>query len=482
MRARAWIDSHRAPGRPPGARPGRCRRPRGHRRARLHDLGARRLGRRARRRRRPRPAGRPRDASSMDRVRSAPSRVDAVRSGRAALQVLIARLTGIATRWARCWPAAAFSPNIKERADRSAALFTPAGELLVQAEHIPVHLGSMPASVAVVIDALRARHRRLGAGRGGGAGRAQRPVRRRHPSERHHPRRRLRASTAASSGGWPTGPTTPTSAGRRRARSRPTPSRSSPRACGCRRCCLTDEVAAVLVRQLADAGRAARRPRRPGRRQRRRRRAAGGARRRAPRRGARSTASDGCGPRSPPCPTASGPSPTWSTRSVPVPSSRPSPRSRVAVTGRRRRRSPSTSPAPTPSGSATSTRSRPVTVSAVDLRAALRRRPRPSRPTAVRSDRSRCSHRAGHDRRRPPARRRRRRQRRGQPAGRRRVPRCARPGRAGTARRRLAGHHEQPADRRHRRRRPAVGVLRDRRRRAGRPGAGPGDERRAHRR
>src|SRR5690606_34570446 len=49
---------------------------------------------------------------------------------------------------------AAFSPNIKERADCSAALFTPAGEMLVQAEHIPVHLGSMPASVQAAIDAF----------------------------------------------------------------------------------------------------------------------------------------------------------------------------------------------------------------------------------------------------------------------------------------------------------------------------------------
>ena len=47
---------------------------------------------------------------------------------------------------------AAFSPNIKERADCSAALFTAAGDLLVQAEHIPVHLGSMPASVRAAID------------------------------------------------------------------------------------------------------------------------------------------------------------------------------------------------------------------------------------------------------------------------------------------------------------------------------------------
>src|SRR5690349_10322752 len=51
---------------------------------------------------------------------------------------------------------AAFSPNIKERADCSAALFTPAGELLVQAEHIPVHLGSMPASVLAALDVFGA--------------------------------------------------------------------------------------------------------------------------------------------------------------------------------------------------------------------------------------------------------------------------------------------------------------------------------------
>jgi N-methylhydantoinase B len=46
----------------------------------------------------------------------------------------------------------AFSPNIKERVDCSAAVFTPEGEMLAQAEHIPVHLGSMPASVAAIID------------------------------------------------------------------------------------------------------------------------------------------------------------------------------------------------------------------------------------------------------------------------------------------------------------------------------------------
>ncbi len=50
----------------------------------------------------------------------------------------------------------AYSPNIKERADCSAAVFVPAGEMLAQAEHIPVHLGSMPASVAAVLDRVGA--------------------------------------------------------------------------------------------------------------------------------------------------------------------------------------------------------------------------------------------------------------------------------------------------------------------------------------
>src|SRR5215213_2612453 len=70
------------------------------------------------------------------------------------LQVLVSRLTGVAEEMGAVLRRAAFSPNIKERADCSAAVFTPAGTLLVQAEHIPVHLGSMPASVAAAIDAI----------------------------------------------------------------------------------------------------------------------------------------------------------------------------------------------------------------------------------------------------------------------------------------------------------------------------------------
>ena len=40
---------------------------------------------------------------------------------------------------------AAHSPNIKERRDASSALFDAAGEMVAQAEHIPVHLGAMSA-------------------------------------------------------------------------------------------------------------------------------------------------------------------------------------------------------------------------------------------------------------------------------------------------------------------------------------------------
>jgi N-methylhydantoinase B len=45
----------------------------------------------------------------------------------------------------------AHSSNIKERRDASTALFDPDGEMVMQAEHIPVHLGAMPAAVEAVL-------------------------------------------------------------------------------------------------------------------------------------------------------------------------------------------------------------------------------------------------------------------------------------------------------------------------------------------
>src|SRR3989449_3779865 len=41
----------------------------------------------------------------------------------------------------------AYSPNIKERMDASCAMFEADGRIVSQAEHIPVHLGSMPVAV-----------------------------------------------------------------------------------------------------------------------------------------------------------------------------------------------------------------------------------------------------------------------------------------------------------------------------------------------
>ena len=48
----------------------------------------------------------------------------------------------------------AFSPNIKERRDYSCAVFDGRAAVLAMGDHMPVHLGSMPLSVAAAIEAL----------------------------------------------------------------------------------------------------------------------------------------------------------------------------------------------------------------------------------------------------------------------------------------------------------------------------------------
>ena len=50
---------------------------------------------------------------------------------------------------------ASYSPNIKERRDFSCAVFDPTGNMIAQAAHIPVHLGSMPLSVQAAINKFR---------------------------------------------------------------------------------------------------------------------------------------------------------------------------------------------------------------------------------------------------------------------------------------------------------------------------------------
>ncbi|MEX1209008.1 MAG: hydantoinase B/oxoprolinase family protein [Acidimicrobiia bacterium] len=70
------------------------------------------------------------------------------------LEVARNRFASVADEMGAVLRRTAYSPNIKERADCSAATFVADGEMLAQAEHIPVHLGSMPASVAAVIEAF----------------------------------------------------------------------------------------------------------------------------------------------------------------------------------------------------------------------------------------------------------------------------------------------------------------------------------------
>ena len=70
------------------------------------------------------------------------------------LEVARHRFAAVAEEMGGVLRRSGYSPNIKERADFSTALFVPDGEMLAQAEHIPVHLGSMSASVRAVINAF----------------------------------------------------------------------------------------------------------------------------------------------------------------------------------------------------------------------------------------------------------------------------------------------------------------------------------------
>jgi len=67
------------------------------------------------------------------------------------LEVVRNQLIGIAEEAGAALRRTAYSPNIKERMDCSTAVFDAAARMVAQAEHIPVHLGSMPASVAAAL-------------------------------------------------------------------------------------------------------------------------------------------------------------------------------------------------------------------------------------------------------------------------------------------------------------------------------------------
>jgi len=68
------------------------------------------------------------------------------------LEVFKHRFAAIAEEMGAVLQKASFSPNIKERRDFSCAIFTSSGQMISQAAHIPVHLGSMPLSVKAAIN------------------------------------------------------------------------------------------------------------------------------------------------------------------------------------------------------------------------------------------------------------------------------------------------------------------------------------------
>ena len=67
------------------------------------------------------------------------------------LQVMVGALRAACDEMGAVLVRSAHSANIKERRDCSTGLFDSEGQMVMQAEHIPVHLGAMPAAVASVL-------------------------------------------------------------------------------------------------------------------------------------------------------------------------------------------------------------------------------------------------------------------------------------------------------------------------------------------
>lgn len=69
------------------------------------------------------------------------------------LSIFASRLNAVCEEMGAALKRAAFSPNIKDRLDFSCAVFDRDGELIAQAAHIPVHLGSMAYAMVDLVDA-----------------------------------------------------------------------------------------------------------------------------------------------------------------------------------------------------------------------------------------------------------------------------------------------------------------------------------------
>src|ERR1700684_2419375 len=75
--------------------------------------------------------------------RASPAKVDPTR-----LEIFKNIFHSVAEEMGAALRRSAFSPNIKERRDYSCAVYDADGRMLAMGDHMPVHLGSMPASVA----------------------------------------------------------------------------------------------------------------------------------------------------------------------------------------------------------------------------------------------------------------------------------------------------------------------------------------------
>ncbi|MFQ5837538.1 MAG: hydantoinase B/oxoprolinase family protein [Thermoplasmata archaeon] len=73
----------------------------------------------------------------------------------ASLEVLKNAFTFVPEEMGQALRRTAYSPNIKERMDASCAIFDAKGRMLAQAEHIPVHLGSMPLAIESIRTSVR---------------------------------------------------------------------------------------------------------------------------------------------------------------------------------------------------------------------------------------------------------------------------------------------------------------------------------------
>ncbi|WP_045877340.1 hydantoinase B/oxoprolinase family protein [Pseudofrankia sp. DC12] len=80
------------------------------------------------------------------------------------LSVLSSALAGVAEEMGTLLVRSAYSSNIKERRDCSAALFDATGRMVAQAAHVPVHLGALYESVRVVAERRAAALARAGDG------------------------------------------------------------------------------------------------------------------------------------------------------------------------------------------------------------------------------------------------------------------------------------------------------------------------------